>query len=199
MRKYLTYTPTSFQQYVNYILHLQYISEASLCQEYFTFSKHLDTSHEKECALAHSRAEARLLQQPSTFAPSAHPRGAFLYDRTQFPIIWCWGQKLLTPLIPDCSALRAPAILKTFVIRSFFFEKRLLTHVFGGSQGQKFSCKQACVELLTFWPWYHHIKTGDTHARHECLPLKMLFHAARWLLTSFRPCLHLLVRLESLL
>ena len=31
---------------------------------------------EKECALAHSRAEARLLQQPSTFAPSAHPCGA---------------------------------------------------------------------------------------------------------------------------
>ena len=30
----------------------------------------------KECALAHSRAEARLLQQPSTFAPSAHPCGA---------------------------------------------------------------------------------------------------------------------------
>lgn len=25
----------------------------------------------------------------------------------------------------------------------------------------------------------YHIKTGDTHARHECLPLKMLFHAAR--------------------
>ena len=44
-------------------------------------------SYEKECALAHSRAEARLLRQPSTFAPSAHPRGAFLYDRTQFPII----------------------------------------------------------------------------------------------------------------
>jgi len=32
----------------------------------------------KECALAHSRAEARLLQQPSTTAPSAHPRGAFI-------------------------------------------------------------------------------------------------------------------------
>ena len=30
-----------------------------------------------ECALAHSRAEARLLQQPSTLAPSAHLRGAF--------------------------------------------------------------------------------------------------------------------------
>ena len=32
----------------------------------------------KECALAHSRAEARLPRQPSTPAPSAHPRGAFL-------------------------------------------------------------------------------------------------------------------------
>ena len=35
-------------------------------------------SHKKECALAHSRAEARLPRQPSTPAPSAHPRGAFL-------------------------------------------------------------------------------------------------------------------------
>ena len=34
--------------------------------------------NKKECALAHSRAEARLLRQPSTLAPSAHPRGAFL-------------------------------------------------------------------------------------------------------------------------
>ena len=32
----------------------------------------------KECARAHSRAEARLLQQPSTLAPRAHPRGAFI-------------------------------------------------------------------------------------------------------------------------
>jgi len=39
--------------------------------------------------LAHSRAEAQLLRQPSTLAPSAHPRGAllivwkrsFLYDK----------------------------------------------------------------------------------------------------------------------
>ncbi len=30
-----------------------------------------------KCALAHSRAEVRLLRQPSPFAPSAHPRGAF--------------------------------------------------------------------------------------------------------------------------
>ncbi len=33
--------------------------------------------HKKECAKAHSRTEARLLRQPSTLAPSAHPRGAF--------------------------------------------------------------------------------------------------------------------------
>jgi hypothetical protein len=33
--------------------------------------------------LAHSRAEARLLQQPSTLAPSAHPRGAFLSYRNE--------------------------------------------------------------------------------------------------------------------
>ena len=32
----------------------------------------------KEYARAHSRAEARLLQQPSTLAPRAHPRGAFI-------------------------------------------------------------------------------------------------------------------------
>lgn len=44
-------------------------------------------SYEKESGLPDSRAEARLLQQPSAIAPSAHPRGAFLYDRTQFPII----------------------------------------------------------------------------------------------------------------
>ena len=74
--------------------------------------------------------------------------------------LWrCWNQKFFWPLwyqIATCFALSQSS--KTFVIRSFFFEKWLLTHVFGGSQGQKFSCKQACVELLTFWPWYHIIK-----------------------------------------
>ena len=40
----------------------------------------------KECALAHSRAEARLLRQPSTLVPSAHPRGAFLFHRMHFPM-----------------------------------------------------------------------------------------------------------------
>ena len=38
----------------------------------------------------------------------------------------------LTPMIPDCFALRAPTILKTFIIRSFFCEKWLLIHVLAG-------------------------------------------------------------------
>ena len=43
-----------------------------------TLCEHSIVMNKKECALAHSRAEARLLQQPFTLAPSAHPRGAFL-------------------------------------------------------------------------------------------------------------------------
>ena len=43
-----------------------------------TLCEHSIVMNKKECALAHSRAEARLLQQPSTTAPSAHPRGAFI-------------------------------------------------------------------------------------------------------------------------
>ena len=61
-----------------------------------------------------------------------------------------WQNLLLTPLIPNCYVLCTPAILKTFVIRSFFFKKWLLTHVFGGSQVQKSSCKQACNGFMTF-------------------------------------------------
>ena len=40
------------------------------------------------------------------------------------------SKDILTPLIPNCYVLCTPAILKTFVIRSFFFKKWLLTHVF---------------------------------------------------------------------
>ena len=57
---------------------------------------------------------------------------------------------ILTPMIPDFSALCAPEILKTFGIRSFFYEKWLLPHVFGGSQSQKSFCKQACIGFSTF-------------------------------------------------
>ena len=39
------------------------------------------------------------------------------------------GVKKIDTMIPDCSVLRTPAIFKTFVLRSFFFEKWLLTHV----------------------------------------------------------------------
>ena len=70
--------------------------------------------------------------------------------------IWCWGQKVFCPQwyrIASCFALSQSS--KTFIIRSFFYEKWLLIHVFGGSQGQKSSCKQACIRFLTFWPWYH--------------------------------------------
>ena len=63
---------------------------------------------------------------------------------------------ILTSLIPNCYVFCTPAILKTFVIRSFFFKKWLLTHVLGGVQGHKSSCKHACVAFLTFFPWYHH-------------------------------------------
>ena len=46
-----------------------------------------------------------------------------------------WGQKVFyPPLIPDCYVLHTSAILKTFVIRSFFFEKWLLTHVLAGQE-----------------------------------------------------------------
>ncbi|MDO4266873.1 MAG: hypothetical protein Q4C73_00260, partial [Eubacteriales bacterium] len=38
------------------------------------------------------------------------------------------------PVIPDCSALRAYAIPKTFAFRSFFFEKRLPAHVLAGNK-----------------------------------------------------------------
>ena len=65
-------------------------------------------------------------------------------------IMMLGSKGLLPPLIPDCFALRASTILKTFIIRSFFYEKWLLIHVLGGSQGQKSSCKQACIRFPTF-------------------------------------------------
>ncbi len=58
--------------------------------------------------------------------------------------------KVQAPEDFNCYVLCTLAISKTFVIRSFFFEKWLLTHVFGGSRGQKSSCKQACIGFLTF-------------------------------------------------
>ena len=54
-----------------------------------------------------------------------------------------WGCEANTGLL---RALHS-TILKTFVIRTFFREKWLLTHVLGGSGGQEISCKQACVDF----------------------------------------------------
>ena len=42
------------------------------------------------------------------------------------------GSKAFDPLIPNCSALRAPAILKNIRNPLIFFEKWLLTHVLAG-------------------------------------------------------------------
>ena len=39
----------------------------------------------------------------------------------------CWGQKLLPPLIPDCSAPRAPAMLKN-IRNSLIFLKKMATY-----------------------------------------------------------------------
>ena len=52
----------------------------------------------------------------------------------------------------DTELLRALHSRNSKNIRNplFFFKKWLLTHVFGGSQGQKSSCKQACIGFMTF-------------------------------------------------
>ena len=79
-------------------------------------------------------------------------------------IIWCWCQKVFWPLwcqIATCFALSQSS--KRFVIRSFFFKKWLLTHIFDRSRGQKSSRKQACIGFLTFWPWYHNIFHTFSH------------------------------------
>ena len=58
-------------------------------------------------------------------------------------------------MIPDCYALRTLAILKTFVIRSFFCEKWLLTHVLAGSKVTTPHESKLSSELWTLGPWYH--------------------------------------------
>ena len=62
------------------------------------------------------------------------------------------SKSLLTSLIPDCSALRAPAILKTFVIRSFFFEKWLLTHVLADPKFINLRASKLASDFRTFDP-----------------------------------------------
>ena len=81
--------------------------------------------------------------------PAAKSRTSRFY-RLIHKMMMLGSKGILTPLIPNCYVLCTLAILKTFVIRSFFFKKWLLTHVFGGSQVQKSSCKQACIGFMTF-------------------------------------------------
>ena len=52
----------------------------------------------------------------------------------------------------DTELLRALHSRNSKNIRNplIFFKKWLLTHVFGGSQVQKSSCKQACIGFMTF-------------------------------------------------
>ena len=64
---------------------------------------------------------------------------------TAYLYLMMLGSKgILTPLIPNCYVLCTLAILKTFVIRSFFFKKWLLIHVFGGAQVSPRSCVMFC-------------------------------------------------------
>ena len=74
-------------------------------------------------------------------SPAGKPASKF---RPFFP----W-YSLSYQVAPHC-VLPQPS--KAFVIRSFFFEKWLLTHALGGPKGQNFSCRQACVEVPAFFP-----------------------------------------------
>ena len=59
-------------------------------------------------------------------------------------------------MIPtDCFALRAPAILQNIRNRSFFCEKRLLSHVLAGPNVIQFHVNMKCMIL---GPWYLNIK-----------------------------------------
>ena len=93
---------------------------------------------------------------------------SFSQCQTYYIMMMLGSKGILTPLIPNCYVLCTPAILKTFVIRSFFFKKWRLTHVFGGSQGYKSSGKQACTGFMTFWPWYHHNVLSESFCTWFC-------------------------------
>ena len=59
---------------------------------------------------------------------------------------------ILTPLIPNCYVLCTLAILKTFVIRSFFFEKWLLTHVLADPKFINLRASKLASDFRTFDP-----------------------------------------------
>ena len=70
------------------------------------------------------------------------------------------------------SCLRTLTSLKAFEIRSFFCEKWLLSHVLGGSSSQNSSHKQACIGVLSIWPWYHHLIILRKNVRILCWSYK---------------------------
>ena len=59
---------------------------------------------------------------------------------------------ILTPLIPNCYVLCTLAILKTFVIRSFFFKKWLLTHVLAGPKFKNPPASKLASDFRPFDP-----------------------------------------------
>ncbi len=56
----------------------------------------------------------------------------------------------LLQMIPNCYVLCTLAILKTFVIRSFFFEKWLLTHVFACPKVKNPSASELAADFRLF-------------------------------------------------
>ena len=86
---------------------------------------------EKECALAHSRAEARLLQQPSTTAPSAHPRGAFI-------IVWKRSFQY-----DEKTAVHSCTAVSLFLILFCVFTAAVLENT-----SDRHRCSVACVRNL---------------------------------------------------
>ena len=75
-------------------------------------------------------------------------------DFTHQKLLFFWSP---FQMIPNCCMLCTSAILKTSLIRLFFFKYWILTHVFSRSQVQKSSCWQACSGFPLFCPWHHHI------------------------------------------
>ena len=64
-------------------------------------------------------------------------------------------------LIPDCSAHYAPAILQSFVIRSFFFRKMAPYSCLAGLKVNHSYTSKLVSNACTFRPWYHIIYSGS--------------------------------------
>ena len=79
-------------------------------------------------------------------------------------------------LIPDCSALSCSHNPQNIRNPLIFLRKMATYSCFGGDKGQKSSCKQACVRLLTFIPWYHTYSKPSMRPRR--IPCRLLPGAA---------------------